>query len=57
MFTEASPPSKTGDKAFLESKHFPSGGERCFRFYYHMYGGDMGNLSVHYTQKLSPKKV
>ena len=34
------------DVAILDSKVFPAGGQRCFHFYYHMYGAHMGSVEL-----------
>jgi meprin B len=46
MYIEASSPRKTGDVAILRSKAYPATTERCLHFYYHMYGKNIGKLSV-----------
>lgn len=45
MFLETSTPSRTGDVSYLVSPTFITGMTRL-SFYYHMYGADMGTLSV-----------
>ena len=47
MYIEASSPRRAGDYADLELSSFVSPGEvACLKFFYHMYGGSMGTLSV-----------
>ena len=47
MYIEASAPQKAGDRARLVSQIFPkSSRNRCFFFYYYMYGRNMGTLRV-----------
>ena len=53
MYIETSLPRKQGDKARFISpsyKSLPSG--KCFQFWYHMYGQDIGTLNV-YTKTAS----
>ncbi|XP_033638977.1 MAM and LDL-receptor class A domain-containing protein 1-like [Asterias rubens] len=45
VFIESSSPRKEGDTAYLLSAFFEPD-EYCFEFWYHMYGGDIGTLSV-----------
>ena len=48
MFIEASTPRRLGDKARLISQMFknvPTQG-KCVKFWYHMYGSDIGTLNV-----------
>lgn len=48
MYLETSAPRVTGDKARLLSQVYPgSNTDKCFMFYYHMYGSDIGNLNVY----------
>ena len=56
MFTDATP-GKSGDKAVLQSQSFQPGGQKCFHFYYHMYGRDIATLSVVRNRLLSSEKV
>ncbi|XP_031557254.1 meprin A subunit beta-like [Actinia tenebrosa] len=46
LYIEASIPRKEGDTAILRSKAYASTTERCLHFYYHMYGKNIGSLSV-----------
>ena len=47
MYTETSSPRQLGDKALLESSPLDdSCHDRCFTFYYNMYGTNIGSLSV-----------
>lgn len=48
MYIETSAPRVAGDKARLLSQVYPSSGTaKCFSFYYHMYGSDVGSLNVY----------
>ena len=48
IFVETSSPVRTGDTARLESNVVPySTSARCFKFYYHMYGVNVGDLRVY----------
>ncbi|XP_064612390.1 MAM and LDL-receptor class A domain-containing protein 1-like isoform X2 [Liolophura sinensis] len=46
MYIEASAPRIKGDKAAIISPRLEGGGVRCLSFYYHMYGDQMGDLTV-----------
>lgn len=48
MYIETSSPRKPYDKARLESEEFqPTGSSgRCLKFWYHMYGSDIGTLNI-----------
>jgi hypothetical protein len=49
LFIESSLPRRPGDKARIQSEQFtatPSNG-RCMKFWYHMFGPDIGNLTVY----------
>ena len=46
MYIEASSPRQTGDYAVLELSISEGGEIACLKFYYHMYGGSMGTLTV-----------
>ena len=47
MFIETSVPRSPGDKAHLVSTVFNKTGGRCFTFWYHMYGSNIGRLNVY----------
>jgi len=47
MYIEASSPRKPGEIAKLVLTVPNSGNQSCLSFYYHMYGGSAGNLSVY----------
>ena len=44
-FIETSSPRRKGDNAIM-SRMVTLSGKSCLRFYYHMYGADMGTLRV-----------
>ncbi|XP_013382844.1 uncharacterized protein LOC106153451 [Lingula anatina] len=46
IYTEASVPRQSGNRAVLRSQIFTVSGLCKMRFFYHMYGNNMGNLSV-----------
>ncbi|XP_013382414.1 MAM and LDL-receptor class A domain-containing protein 2 [Lingula anatina] len=46
MYTEASNPRQSGDRAVLKSEIFNTNGVCKIRFFYHMYGNNMGTLSI-----------
>ena len=47
-YLESSSPAKPGQKTILSSELFNSTGSgHCFLFFYHMYGNDIGSLSVY----------
>ena len=46
MYIETSSPRVSGDNAILESPLLTFGGNICFTFFYHMYGGTIGSLRV-----------
>ncbi|XP_031569986.1 MAM domain-containing glycosylphosphatidylinositol anchor protein 1-like [Actinia tenebrosa] len=54
MYTEASYPRRPGDNAKIETPKAYSfdGGNKCLRFYYYMYGADMGTLKVYVGNKM-----
>ncbi|XP_072014819.1 MAM and LDL-receptor class A domain-containing protein 2-like [Amphiura filiformis] len=45
-FIRTSSPRSQGDKARLISKTYPASDGQCMRFWYHMYGKDVGTLRV-----------
>ncbi|XP_022098207.1 MAM and LDL-receptor class A domain-containing protein 1-like isoform X2 [Acanthaster planci] len=48
MYIEASAPRNSGDKARIDgAKAIAPATGACVRFWYHMYGGDMGSLTVY----------
>ncbi|KAH3887700.1 hypothetical protein DPMN_011719 [Dreissena polymorpha] len=48
MFIETSAPRVQGNKARLYSQVYPAyNAIKCFSFYYHMYGLDIGQLNVY----------
>lgn len=53
MYIETSLPRRRGQKARLKSPSYKSlAGGKCFQFWYHMYGKDIGTLNV-YTKTAS----
>ena len=46
MYIETSYPRQQGDNAKLNSPKLQFSGNMCLQFFYHMYGGDMGELKV-----------
>ena len=46
MYIETSSPRVAGDNAKLEFSVPGNGGLSCLEFYYHMYGDNMGTLTV-----------
>ena len=46
MYIETSSPRQQGDKAVLNSPQLQFSGSMCLKFYYHMYGSDIGTLNV-----------
>ena len=46
MYTDSDFPRKTGDKARLKIRIAENGSLACLQFWYHMYGSDMGFLTV-----------
>ncbi|XP_066292098.1 MAM and LDL-receptor class A domain-containing protein 1-like isoform X1 [Branchiostoma lanceolatum] len=53
MYTEASG-SSTGANASLTLPIMRSDGQHCLRWFYHMYGSDMGTLNVYVSQPRYP---
>ncbi|XP_066292845.1 P-selectin-like [Branchiostoma lanceolatum] len=53
MYTEASS-GFTGTTASLTLPTIPSDGQNCLRWFYHMYGSDMGTLNVYVSQPQYP---
>ena len=60
LFIESSSPRRPGDSARIQSEQFsatPANG-RCMKFWYHMLGPDIGNLTVYMNEtgasKLKP---
>ena len=47
MFIETSSPRRPGDKAHLVSTVFSKTGGRCFTFWCHMYGSNIGRLNIY----------
>ena len=47
VFIETSWPRKVNDTARLVSQSLPATSQMCFQFWYHMYGDDIGNLTVY----------
>ena len=48
MFIETSFPRQPGDNAYLLSPLFPSAPNgKCFNFWYHMSGQDIGELNIY----------
>ena len=57
MYIETSLPRKQGDKARLISPAYKSlTTGKCFQFWYHMYGKDIGSLNVYTKTKSSSTK-
>jgi len=54
MYIETSKPRKEADYAVLQSKLFLPNNERCFQFYYHMFGNHIGTLQVIYSSPHIP---
>ena len=50
MYIEASLPRTRGDNALLTSEEFfpTSSSGRCLKFWYHMYGVNIGSLKIYY---------
>ncbi|XP_071486327.1 MAM and LDL-receptor class A domain-containing protein 1-like [Diadema antillarum] len=46
MYIDTAAPRVPGEKAWLYSHTFPAAGSHCLEFYYHMYGGNIGSLSM-----------
>ena len=46
MYIETSSPRVLGDNAKLKSPLLKFSGNMCLGFFYHMYGSDIGNLTV-----------
>lgn len=46
MYIETSSPRQPGDNAKLDSPKLQFSGSMCLKFYYHMYGADIGTLNV-----------
>ena len=46
MYIETSSPRQQGDNAKLNSPKLPFSGSMCLKFYYHMYGANIGKLEV-----------
>ena len=46
MYIEASSPRVKGDNAKLELAGVDFNGKKCLSFFYHMYGKEMGSLTV-----------
>ena len=46
MYIETSSPRQQGDNAKLTSPSLKFSGNMCLKFYYHMYGSDIGTLNV-----------
>lgn len=47
MFIETSSPRKTGDVARLYNTNMKLSADSCLSFWYHMYGRDVGTLTVY----------
>ena len=54
IYLEASNPRRRGDTALLLLKL--EGSSFCIRFWYHMYGRDMGSLKIVHIIKQGPEK-
>ena len=52
MYIEASTPRQPGDEAKIETPGILFSGSSCVKFYYHMYGRDMGTLNVYVDGEL-----
>lgn len=46
IYTEASSPTETGQRASLVTMPYKKGTDLCLSFRYNMYGEEMGNLKV-----------
>lgn len=58
MYTEASSPRQTGDKARLESPlQQPTPGGKCLEFWYHMFGSTMGSLVVYVKNNVQKSQI
>ena len=58
LYIETSSPTNQGYKARLQSNAIPSSStRRCFKFYYHMYGADMGELNVYIKESYATTLV
>lgn len=53
VFIETSWPRKQNETARLMSSLIPATSQMCFDFWYHMYGDDIGNLTVYSKTKNS----
>ena len=47
IYIETSSPRVKGDKAVLKAGPFTNDVKFCFTFFYHMFGSDIGSLSVY----------
>ena len=47
MYTESSAPRKAGDTARLIGPSQKATTGKCLKFYYHMYGSNMGRLNIY----------
>ncbi|XP_077978864.1 MAM and LDL-receptor class A domain-containing protein 1-like [Glandiceps talaboti] len=56
MYTEASDNSE-GDRAWLVSEHLSPTTGKCFKFWYHMYGNEIGSLAVYFESRSEPLTV
>ena len=57
MFIETSNPRTSGDVAVLESTWLSNEAESCMiRFWYHMYGSNIGSLAVYSLDELGTKR-
>ncbi|XP_066300036.1 MAM and LDL-receptor class A domain-containing protein 1-like [Branchiostoma lanceolatum] len=56
LFIETSSPRVNGDVARIVSTRFDGGQDRCFSFWYHMYGTSVGSLRV-YVQEIGSQTV
>jgi hypothetical protein len=47
IYIETSIPRQEGDKAVVLSPIYPGGKQYCFKFYYHMFGGNVETLNIY----------
>ncbi len=57
IYIEASSPRVLGDNAVLKAGLFSNDVNLCFTFHYHMFGSDIGSLSVYQALNRTEKKL